>query len=223
MNIGIVGIGFMGTTHYKAALSLTGARVGAIVTRDPKKKTGDWRHIRGNFGEGGGVQDLTGVTVYDRLEALLADPSIDLVDLCLPTRLHPSAAIQALEAGKHVLVEKPIALTLEEADRMLDAATRNQRRLFVGQVLRFFPEFALIKRLAESGEYGALLGLHLKRVISKPDWGSGDWFSRAEETGGPVIDLHIHDADFVQYLFGMPDRIGAGGFVSPDGQVLYLT
>lgn len=223
MNIGIVGIGFMGTTHYKAALALKGARVAAIVTRDPRKKTGDWRDIRGNFGEGGGVQDLTNIAVYDELDELLGDPGIDVVDLCLPTRLHPDAVVRSLEAGKHVLVEKPISLTLADADRMLAAATKSGRRLFVGQVLRFFPEFAYVKRLADSGEYGALQGIHLKRVISKPDWGSGDWFSRAQETGGPVIDLHIHDADFVQDVCGMPERIFANGFQAPDGQVLYLT
>ena len=222
VNIGIVGIGFMGTTHFKAAREARDVRVAAICTRDRRKLDGDWRHIRGNFGEGGGIQDLSGVKKYTELDQLLADPEIDLVDICLPTHLHPETAIRALEAGKHVLVEKPIALTLADADAMIDAARRSGRRLFVGQVLRFFPEFAFIKEAVASGRYGRLLGAHFKRIISRPNWGGDDWFNDPRRTGGPVIDLHIHDADFVQYLLGMPSRVFATGLTAPDGQVYYV-
>jgi predicted dehydrogenase len=92
----------------------------------------------------------------------------------------------------------------------------------VGQVLRFFPEFAHIKQVLESGEYGNLGALHLKRVISKPTWARDDWFADTSKTGGAVVDLHIHDADFVHYLFGMPQHVFASGLVGPDGQVGYL-
>ena len=110
VRIGIVGIGFMGMIHYLAAQRLRGARLAAMCSRDPKKLAGDWRGIRGNFGPPGEMMDLGGVKRYDRLEALLADPEIDLVDVCNPTEQHPATAIAALQAGKHVLVEKAIAL-----------------------------------------------------------------------------------------------------------------
>ena len=88
VRIGIVGIGFMGTTHYKAIARVKGAKVTAVCTRDPKKLKGDWRGVQGNFGDDGGVHDLRGVAAYDRIEDLLADDRVDLVDLGLPTTLH---------------------------------------------------------------------------------------------------------------------------------------
>ena len=131
-------------------------------------------------------------------------------------------AIRAMEAGKHVLVEKPIALSLEDADAMLAAAARTGRLLMVAQVLRFWPEFALLKDLVEDGRYGALVAAHFKRVISRPDWAGDDWFADPRKTGGAVVDLHIHDTDFVQYLFGPPAAVASGGVIAPDGQVDYL-
>lgn len=222
VRIGIAGIGFMGVTHYKAIQQVVDAEVVALFTRDPKKLAGDWTKVRGNFGEAGGVQDLSGVRRYDRLEALLEDPEIDLLDICLPSYMHKEVALQALERGRHVLVEKPIALTVEDADAMIAAARDAGRLLMVGQVLRFFPEFAFVKETVASGQYGRLLAAHFKRIISRPDWSGDDWFSDPSKTGGPVVDLHIHDADFVQYLLGMPTAVRSTGVVAPNGQVDYL-
>ncbi|HIG17249.1 MAG TPA: hypothetical protein EYQ31_08130 [Candidatus Handelsmanbacteria bacterium] len=83
VRIGIVGIGFMGVTHYKAIDKVKGAKVTAISTRDPKKLRGDWRAVQGNFGGGGGQQDLRGVAAYERIEDLFADDKVDLADICL--------------------------------------------------------------------------------------------------------------------------------------------
>src|ERR671939_623297 len=83
VRVGIAGIGFMGVTHFKAYQQVEGARVAAVFTRDPKKLQGDWTNVRGNFGGAGGVQDLSGVKKYDDLQAMLRDPEIDLIDLCL--------------------------------------------------------------------------------------------------------------------------------------------
>src|SRR5690348_6797795 len=173
VRIGIVGIGFMGMIHYLGARNLKGARVTAICSRDPKKLAGDWRGIRGNFGPPGRVMDLAAVKKYDRLDALLADPDIDLVDVCNPTAQHPETAIAALRAGKHVLVEKAIALRPEDADAMVEAARQAGKLLMVAHVLPFFPEFSFAAQMVRTGQYGRLLGGHFKRVISRPDW-SGD-------------------------------------------------
>lgn len=222
VNIGIIGIGFMGMTHYKAIQNIEDATVAAICTRNPKKLQGDWRDIKGNFGDDGGVQDLSQVRKYTEVSDILADPGLDLIDICLPTHMHPDVAVQALDAGRHVLVEKPIARALENADRMIEAAERTGKFLMVAQVLRFFPEFAFVKETVENGEYGEVLGAHFKRIISRPTWGSGDWFSHLEKMGGAGIDLHIHDTDFVQYVFGMPDAVFSTG-VSTERFVDYLT
>jgi predicted dehydrogenase len=220
VRIGIVGIGFMGMIHYLAARKLKGAKVTAVCSRDPKKRAGDWRGIRGNFGPPGTVMDLSRVKKYDHLDALLADPDIDLVDVCNPTHLHPSTALAALRAGKHALVEKAIALEPRDADAMVKAAGRAGKLLMVAHVLPFFPEFAFAAAAVRDGRYGRLVGAHFKRVISQPDWSAA--IADASKTGGPAVDLHIHDTHFIGLVCGVPAKVFATGVVAND-TVQYLT
>jgi predicted dehydrogenase len=221
VRIGIVGIGFMGMIHYLAARHLRGARVAALCSRDPKKLAGDWRDLRGNFGPPGTQVDLGDLRRYHDLNALLADPDIDLVDVCTPTHLHADAALAALRAGKHVLVEKAIALHTRDADALLDAAARAGRLLMVAHVLPFVPEFAFAARAVRGGAHGRLRAAHFTRVISRPDW-SAD-IADAAKTGGPAVDLHIHDTHFIGLVAGLPARVFSSGLAAPDGSVEYLT
>jgi predicted dehydrogenase len=220
VRIGIVGIGFMGMIHYLAARKLKGARVAAICSRDQKKLAGDWRGIRGNFGPPGQRMDLGAVKRYQRLDDLLADPAIDLVDICNPTHLHAGTALAALKAGKHVLVEKAIALDPKDADAMVKAAAKARRLLMVAHVLPFFPEFAFAAEAVRGARYGRLLGGDFKRIISQPDWSAeiGD----AAKTGGPAVDLHIHDTHFIGLICGVPAKVFSAG-VEQNGAVTYLT
>ncbi len=223
VNIGIIGIGFMGVTHYKAIQEIQNAQVSAICTRNPKKLSGDWRDVKGNFGDSGGVQDLSGINKYSKVDDIINDSDVDLIDICLPTDLHCDATIGALEGGKHVLLEKPITINLNDADSMVEAAQKSGKKFIVAQVLRFFPEFALAKKIVDSKGYGKLLGAHFKRIISRPDWiqdvespiGSG-------RAGGAGIDLHIHDSDFVRYLLGMPNSVSSAGLMTNEDSVDYL-
>ncbi|GBD37629.1 Glucose--fructose oxidoreductase [bacterium HR36] len=220
VRIGIVGIGFMGMIHYLAAQRLQGAQVTALVSRDPKKRSGDWRGIRGNFGPPGQLMDLQGIKTYSQLQELLADADIDLVDICLPTHLHAAASIEALRSGKHVLVEKPIALRPEEANRMVEIAQQAGKLLMVAQVLPFVPEFAYVLQLARAGQAGKLLGGHLERIISKPDWSAE--IADPAKTGGPAVDLHIHDTHFVALLAGVPKAVFSRGVIE-NNIVVHLT
>ncbi len=206
--------------HYLAARKLQGAHVTAICSRDPKKLAGDWRGIRGNFGPAGEMMDLSSVKRYDRLEALLADSEIDLIDICNPTNLHPATALAALKAGKHALVEKAIALDPRDADAMVGAAGQAGKLLLVAHVLPFFPEFAFAARAIRSGTHGRMLGGHFKRIISQPDWSAeiGD----ASKTGGPAVDLHIHDTHFIGLVCGVPAQVFSSG-LEANGAVTYLT
>ncbi len=220
VRIGLVGIGFMGKIHYLAGRRLAGGRVAAVCSRDPKKRAGDWRGIRGNFGPPGEMTDLAGVAKYADLGALLADPDVDLVDVCNPTDRHPATAIAALEAGKHVLVEKAIALKAGDADAMVAAAKKAGKLLMVAHVLPFFPEFAYAADAVRSGRHGRLLGAHFKRVIARPDW-SAD-IADAAKTGGPAVDLHVHDTHFIGLICGVPRAVFSTGVVEGDA-VAYLT
>ena len=220
IRIGIVGIGFMGRIHFLASQKLEGARVTAICSRDPKKLAGDWTATRGNFGPEPGPVVLAGIATYDSFAAMLADPDIDLIDICNTTTHHPETAIRALRAGKHVLVEKAIALLPEQADEMLAVAKESGKLLMVAHVLPFFPEFRYAAEAVRSGKYGKLLGAHFTRVIAKPDWSAeiGD----AAATGGPAVDLHIHDTHFIGLLAGVPQALFSVGR-EEGGAVNYLS
>jgi predicted dehydrogenase len=220
VGIGLVGIGFMGMIHFLAAQRIRGGRVVAICSRDSKKLAGDWTSIQGNFGPSGQLMDLTGLAAHLSFEALLADGSVNLVDLCVPNDQHAELAIRAFEAGKHVLVEKPIALDVADADRMIAAANAAGRMLLVAHVLPFFPEFALALDIVRSEKYGQLRGAHFTRVISKPDWSSA--IGDADRTGGPAIDLHIHDTHLVNLMVSSPVAVHSRGVVEA-GAVVHLT
>jgi predicted dehydrogenase len=166
------------------------------------------------------MMDLSGVKKYSSLDALLADKDIDMIDVCNPTDQHPDTAIRALKAGKHVLVEKAIALRPEDADVMVTTARETGRLLMVAHVLPFVPEFAYAAEAVRGGKHGRLLGAHFKRVISRPDWSAeiGD----AARTGGPAVDLHIHDTHFIGLICGVPERVFSCG-IEENGGVQYLT
>ncbi len=220
VGIGIVGVGFMGMIHYLAAETLAGGRVTALCSRDPKKLAGDWTGIQGNFGPKGTHVDLSHLNRHADVADLLADPAVDLVDLCVPNDEHARLAIRALEAGKHVLVEKPIALTTSDADAMVAAARASGKLLMVAHVLPFFPEFAYAADAVKSGRFGALKAAHFTRVISKPDWSAG--IADADRSGGPVIDLHIHDNHFIGLVCGPPRAVRSRGVVE-NGAVVHVT
>jgi predicted dehydrogenase len=214
LRIGLAGIGFMGWIHYLSYKKTKGIKLAAVCTRDERKLAGDWRGIQGNFGPPGEKVDLGGVTKYTDLERLFADPSIDLVDLCLPPHLHAEASIRALGAGKHVFVEKPMALTAAECNRMVKAADKAGKQILVGHVLPLLPEYCVAYAYAKTGKYGKLLGGHFKRVISDPLW-LKDFYDPAK-VGGPLVDLHVHDAHYIRLLFGMPTAVTSQGRLRGD-------
>lgn len=214
VRIGLIGVGFMGWIHYLAYRNVPGVQFTALATRDAKKRAGDWRGIQGNFGPPGEQVDLSGVAAYAEIDELLADPNVDVVDICLPPNLHPEVAERAFKAGKHVFVEKPLALTSDQCRQMVGDANRNGRMLLVGQVLPFFNEYAHARQIIADGRYGRLLGGSFKRIISDPLWIKD--FYDAEKVGGPLIDLHVHDAHFIRMLFGMPTAVTTQGRLRGD-------
>ena len=227
VRIGLIGIGFMGMTHYEAAnklvvdadtgrrrrvgSQLSGGEIVALATRDPKKLAGDWTSIQGNFGPRGSQMDLSHLATYADHRQLLADPTIDAVDICLPTDQHETVVLEALAAGKHVLVEKPISTELAAAERMMAAAQKAGRQLLVGQVLPFFPEFAFATEAVRGGQHGRLLAGHFRRVIAPPDWSNG--MNDFRKLGGWGIDLHIHDNHFIGLLCGVPKQVFSRGLL----------
>ena len=211
INVGIAGLGFMGMIHYLAYQKAAGVRVAAMCEQDAKRLAGDWRSIKGNFGPEGQMMDLSGVAKYSNLDEMLADPKLDAVDICLPPSWHARVAVAASKAGKHVFCEKPIALEPQDADAMVAAARDAGKLLLIGHVLPFFPEYQWAYQAISSGRYGKLLGGYFKRIISDPQWLPD--FYNPKTTGGPMIDLHIHDAHYIRLICGMPKAVRTVGIM----------
>lgn len=208
----------MGWIHYLAYQRSSKAQLRAFCSRNAAKREGDWTSIQGNFGPPGEQIAVDDLSVYENLEAMLEDPDLDLIDICLPPNLHVEAACKALEAGKHVLCEKPLGLTSEDCDQILKVAERVGRQVLVAHVLPYMGEYQLAYQTAEAGDLGKPVRAQFKRVISPPDWIPN--FYAADEVGGPLIDLHVHDAHFIKLLFGMPKRVYCSAEMK-DGIVKY--
>jgi predicted dehydrogenase len=210
MRIAVIGLGFMGSTHVKALLNVSGATLGAVVSSDENKLSGDLSGIQGNLGGPGEKMDFSGIARYHTVEEALRDSTIDAVDICVPTDRHAPVAIDALRAGKHVLVEKPMALDGETADRMIEEAERNGKLLMTGQVLRFLPAYEAAGALVKSAELGPVRSAIFRRRCAAPGWSK--WLSDASRSGGGVFDLLIHDVDYCVSLFGAPAAVSATGY-----------
>ena len=209
LNIGIIGLGFMGSMHLSAYSRISGARLVAVADPKPHRLSGDLSDIQGNIGGPGNRHDFSQVHAYTTPEALIADPTVEAVDICLPTHLHLSVTLAALQAGKHVLVEKPMALTGEQCDQMIAAAQQSGRILMVAQVLRFWPDYAATRDLLSSGSLGPLRSAIFHRKCAAPAWSK--WLHDPARSGGGVFDLLIHDVDFCHQLFGLPSSVSAVG------------
>jgi predicted dehydrogenase len=210
MNIGLLGLGFMGSTHLRAIRRIPGVRLAAVMDSNEARLSGDLSGIQGNLGGPGEKMDFSGVAQYRASEEILADPSVDAVDICLPTFLHAPLTTQALRMGKHVLVEKPMALSGADCERMCDEAARSGRVLMVAHVVRFFEPYRELTRLVKSGRLGAIRSCLFRRRTAVPTW--GPWEFDKSKSGGGVFDLLIHDVDMALGLFGLPEAISATGY-----------
>jgi predicted dehydrogenase len=216
MTFAIVGLGFMGATHLKAAAGIPGLNL-AVVSRDDAKLRGDLSRVEGNMGGLPAAMDFSRIKKYRSFPEVLLDPEIEAVDLCLPTALHESFTIEALRAGKHVLVEKPMGLNEAACQRMIAAAREANRVLMAAQVLRFFPAYDSLKQWVESGASGTPRSAFFRRRCAAPGW--GPWLKDKTQSGGGVFDLLIHDIDMALYLFGVPEAVSATGYEALPDQI----
>jgi predicted dehydrogenase len=198
IRVALLGGGFMGATHAAAWSALDGrARLSHVVSRSLEKAAR--------------LAEPAGATAGTDPWAPLEDPEVDAVDICLPTPLHREATERALAAGKHVLLEKPIALTLADADAIVAAAEGSDRVVVVGHVLRHFPAYAELRRRVAAGELGPLRALTAQRLSAAPDW--AEWLTDPARSGGVAVDLMVHDFDQANLFLGPARR----AFARPAG------
>ncbi len=215
IGIGVIGLGFMGRTHIAAYAAAAEAgypcRLVAVCDRDRSRLSGKVE-ASGNFDTGCEAEQLfdpAAVTGYTDPAELFADPSLQLVSICTHTETHVNLALQALEAGKHVLVEKPLALSSREALPVVEAARGAGTICMPAMCMRFWPAWAWLKRAIESGEYGKVRSATFHRLGSMPAW--ADFYADDSRSGGALVDLHIHDTDFIAWCFGVPWYLVSAG------------
>ena len=210
MKIAVLGLGFMGSTHLKAYKNIPGVELAAVASNDERQLTGDLSGVQGNIGGPGEKLDFSAVHKYTDPFACVEDADVEAVDICLPTHQHAEVALAALRAGKHVLVEKPMALDGASADAVIAEAERAGRVLMSAQVLRFIPDYRVAAEAWKSGKLGAVRSAIFRRRCAAPAW--SQWLADPAQSGGGVFDLLIHDVDYSVQLFGLPAAVSATGY-----------
>ena len=211
LGIGIVGLGFMGQTHLgayqRAAEAGFSNKLVAVCDADPERRAGK-APAAGNFDTDAAEElfDPAEVKGYEDPAELFADPAVDVVSICTPTDSHVDLAIAALKAGKHVLVEKPVAVSADEVRRLAAVDAETDTLCMPAMCMRFWPAWAWLCERVREGTYGAVRSAAFQRLGTRPGWGGG-FYEDDSRTGGALVDLHIHDADFVRWVFGAPDEL----------------
>lgn len=213
IQVGVIGLGMMGLTHLDVYAGSKTAKVTAVADADPGRRNGTVK-ARGNVeGQAEGRFDVASVKGYADAMELIHDPNVQMVDICLPTPLHKKFAIAALEAGRHVLVEKPLARTSADAFDIADAADRAFEKCgalaMPAMCMRFWPGWTWLKQAVAEQRYGKVLSARFTRLASHP---GGAFYQSAEASGAAALDLHIHDTDFVRYCFGRPKSVRSVGY-----------
>ncbi len=221
LRVGIAGFGFMGRMHYRCWKALEGVQVTAVCDADPGALA-DAAESRGNIAGAEGDIDLAGVQVYEDFERMIRQEPLDAVSITVPTHLHAPSTIASLDAGLHVLCEKPMALSAADGTRMIEAARHSGKVLQIGHCIRFWPEYAKAKEIVDDGSYGRVIAAAFQRLAATGVRKAHTWFADDTLSGGMAMDLHIHDTDFVQHLFGMPRAVTSGGSPASQGAPAHM-
>ena len=219
LKAGIVGLGFMGNAHLQKYMRLEKEgypiKLAAICDVDEAKWKG--KITEGNLDTGSEQIDFSKYRFYGDMKEMIEQEELDFVDLCLPTYLHAPLAIEAMEAGVHVLCEKPMAISAKDCDEMIEASGKYGRQLMIGQTLRFFPTYQYVKEAIDSNRYGKVTSASFFRGGATPIWSWNNWLLQKDKSGGCLLDQHIHDVDTINWLFGKPDAVSTSGKVIFEG------
>lgn len=205
----IIGFGGLGKLHLGNLVNLEKERgdlkLQAICGADEKSFK---ENVKINLG----TVDLSGVDLdscafYQDYKELIDKETPDFIISTVPTYLHKEIAVYALNRGVHVFSEKPMALSVEDCEKMIEAAKDNNRKLMIGQCLRFDPAFAKLKEYVNSETFGKVYRAEFSRYSQTPLWTWNNWILDPEKSGGCVIDMHIHDVDLINWIFGVPETV----------------
>ena len=210
ISMGIVGSGYMGRTHAEACAESNNVTVKAIVSRKMEKAKA--------------LGSKWGANAYTSLEEMLKQENIDIVDICYPTCCHKDLALQAAKAGKHILLEKPLASSLAEAEEIRKAVEKAGVKIMIAHVLRFVSPYKAMRDAVVEGKLGNIQLVSMHRVVPHRDQtkdksmaSSGEWSLDPDLYGSAVMDFNIHDFDYICWLMGKPKNIYSKGLKSAHG------
>lgn len=195
LKVGIIGCGFMGAMHVNCYKNIENVKIVALA--DIRKEKAE------ELAEG------TEAVLYGDGMELIRNADVDIIDICLPTFLHAEYAMAAMEKVHYLFVEKPVALTAEEGEKMLQKAKETGCEVQIGQVIRFWDEYVKLCEILEAGTYGKVVNANFRRISPTPTWGWNDWLRNPVLSGGAAQDLHVHDMDYILSLFGEPKTIAS--------------
>lgn len=193
LKVGLIGCGFMGAMHANCYRNIEGVKLCAVADIRPEKA------------EAAAKGEAEAEIYADGME-LINNADVDVIDICLPTFLHAKYALAAMDKVKYVFIEKPVSLTVEEGEALIEKKKQTGAQVQIGQVIRFWDEYVELKKMLDDGKYGKVVNANFRRISPRPDWGWNDWLLKFELSGGAAQDLHIHDIDYVLSLFGEPAK-----------------
>lgn len=190
LKIGLIGCGFMGAMHANCYKNIEGVELVALAD------------IRREKAEE--LANGTQAVLYGDGMELIEHADVDVIDICLPTFLHAKYALAAMDKVKYLFVEKPVTLTIEESEALMEKSRETGCNVQIGQVIRFWDEYVALKEMVDAHTYGRVVNANFRRISPRPDWGWNDWLLDTSLSGGAAQDLHIHDIDYALSLFGEP-------------------
>jgi myo-inositol 2-dehydrogenase/D-chiro-inositol 1-dehydrogenase len=207
VRVGIVGAGYIAGSHAAAYAAHPGVEITLVV--DPVAD------------KAAALAERYAARPLADLDELLAS-DVDAISVCTPSPAHADVVVAALAAGKHVLCEKPIARTLADAERIVEAGRRAPGLLMVGHVSRFEPDHRAARDAVLAGRIGEVRMMSQTVAGEMPQWSEQGWLADADQSGGPLVDLAIHSFDYLTWVCGAhPERVHAVGASRPDGLVDY--
>lgn len=181
----VVGYGFIGRIHAERWSRIEEAELTAVVDIAAERARE--------------AAETYGCNPYTSLSEALVREKPDIVDICTPTYTHKQLVLEALNAQTNVICEKPLALSLQDCNEIVETVRKSGMKFMVAHCLRFFPDYSMVKRLIESGEVGEPRVARAYRLSTKPGW--ADWYMDQDRSGGVIVDLAIHDLDFLRWIF----------------------
>lgn len=216
MNYAIIGFGGLGKVHFRNSKeiaeriaktkSAAACEIKLVALCDVDEKAFSTK-TRTNLDNGDAGFDLSDYHLYTDVNQLFEKETLDFIISALPTYLHEEIAIMAMNRGIHVFSEKPMALSLDQGQRMLQIARQKNVKLMIGQCVRYFPAYVLLKELISSKKYGNVTRADFHRLSPVIKWSWQNWMLDELKSGGAILDLHVHDVDYIQYVFGKPRAV----------------